>query len=78
MLGLYYHSKREIRLGAGGRMGWMNIHVVGLVHDTEDDLGLRSIFRGELRPEADELIVSNGSVALADDLAVPAGVVVDV
>lgn len=50
--------------------------VVGLVHDAEDDVGVVGVLGGKRRPESGELVV--GRAALADDLAVPAGIVVDV
>lgn len=59
------------RVGPGVDVG----DVVGFVHDAEDDLGAGGVFLRQLGPERDELVV--GRAALADDLAVPAGVVVD-
>lgn len=50
--------------------------VVGLVHDAKDDVGVVGVLRRERRPQRRELVV--GGAALADDLAVPARVVVDV
>ena len=59
----------------GGGPG-RHVEVVRLVHDAEDDVGLRCVFLGELGPEVGELVV--GRSALADDAAVPSGVVVHV
>ena len=50
--------------------------VVGLVHQAESDLALRRVLGRDLGPDISELVV--GWAALADDLAVPAGVVVEV
>ena len=47
-----------------------------LVHDAKGDLVVALVLGGNLRPKAGE--VSVGGTALADNLAVPAGVVVDV
>ena len=47
-----------------------------LVHDAKGDLVVALVLGGNLRPKAGELSV--GGTALANDLAVPAGVVVDV
>lgn len=58
-------------LGPGG-----DGQVVGLVHDAEDDVGVVGVLCSKRRPERGKLVV--GGTALADDLAVPAGVVVDV
>lgn len=60
--------------GPGGDVG----DVVGLVHETEGDLWLGSVLGGQLRPERGELGVSDTSTALADNVSVPATVVVDV
>lgn len=48
-------------------------NVVGLVHDTEDDPGLRGVLLGDLLPQVRELSVGDGSVALSDDVSLPAG-----
>ena len=50
--------------------------VVWLVHDTKGNLVVVGVLGSELRPEGAELGV--GWATLADDLAVPAGVVVDI
>lgn len=47
-----------------------------LVHDAKGNLVVALVLGGNLRPKAGE--VSVGGTALANDLAVPAGVVVDV
>ena len=59
----------------GGGPG-RHVEVVRLVHQAEDDVGLGGVFLRELGPEVGELVV--GGPALADDAAVPAGVVVHV
>lgn len=48
----------------------------GLVHETKGNLVVALVLGSNLRPKAGE--VSVGGTALANDLAVPAGVVVDV
>ena len=61
----------------GGGPGVDVLEIMGLVHDTESDLGLRSVLGGQLRPDGGELGVG-GAAAAADDGTVPAGVVVEV
>lgn len=61
-----------------GRDGFLNCasplvdiwHIVGLVHQTEDDLVIASVFRCELRPKVGKLCVGRSS--LSDDLSIPA------
>ena len=67
--------------GDGGLRGvgpGVHVEVVGLVHDAEDDVGLGGVLLGELRPHGGEVVVGRAARGLADDLTVPAGVVVDV
>lgn len=59
----------------GGGPGGHN-KVVRLVHYAEDDVFLRGVLLGELGPEIAKLVVRWS--ALADDAAVPAGIVVHV
>lgn len=61
-------------LDAGGPRG--HVQVVRLVHQAEDDVALRGVFLRQLGPEVAEVVVR--WAALADDAAVPAGVVVHV
>ena len=61
-------------LDGGGPGG--HVEVVRLVHQAEDDVALRGVLLGELSPEIAKLVVRRS--ALADDAAVPAGVVVHV
>ena len=61
-------------LDAGGPGG--HVEVVRLVHQAEDDVALRGVFLRELGPETGKLRIRWS--ALADDAAVPAGVVVHV
>jgi hypothetical protein len=61
----------------GGGPGVDVLKIVGLVHETESDLGLRSVLGSKLRPHRGELSVG-GTTAAANNLAVPAGVVVEV
>lgn len=49
---------------------------MGLVHDAKDNLAVTLVVSGQLRPEADELVI--GWTALSDNATVPAGVVVDI
>jgi hypothetical protein len=53
------------------------LKIMGLVHDAESDLRLGSILGSQLRPDGSELSVG-GTTAAANNLAVPAGVVVEV
>jgi hypothetical protein len=59
----------------GGGPG-VDSDIVGLVHETKGDLVVVLVLGGDLRPDAGEVVV--GGSALADDGAVPAGVVVEV
>ena len=52
----------------------IDVKVVWLVHDAEDDVGGGCVVGRELRPEVGKVIV--GWATLADNLAVPASVVV--
>jgi hypothetical protein len=61
----------------GGGPGVDVLKIMGLVHETESDLGLRSILGSKLRPDRGELSVG-GTTAAANNLTVPAGVVVEV
>ena len=61
-------------LDGGGPGG--HVEVVRLVHQAEDDVALRGVLLGKLGPEIAKLVVRRS--ALADDAAVPAGVVVHV
>lgn len=47
-----------------------------LVHDAESNLGATLVFGSNLRPQASKVLI--GRATLADDVAVPAGVVVQV
>lgn len=58
-------------LGPGG-----NSEVVGLIHNTKDDVGVVGVLGSQRRPQGGELIVSWAT--LSDNLSVPAGVVVDI
>ena len=53
-----------------------HVKFVRLVHQAEDDVALRGVFLSELAPEVGELVVRDS--ALADDAAVPTGVIVHV
>ena len=85
-VGVGAREEDELGGGAGGADGVdgglegvgpdADVEVVGLVHQAEDDVGLAGVGLGELGPEGGEVVV--GGAALADDVAVPAGVVVDV
>lgn len=55
-----------------------HVEVVGLVHDTEDDIGVGGVLGCECGPDGDEVLVSHGTVALTNDLAVPSCIVVDI
>lgn len=61
-------------LGTGARSSHGGTY--RLVHDAKGNLVVALVLGGNLRPKAGELSV--GGAALTDDLAVPAGVVVDV
>jgi hypothetical protein len=50
----------------------------GLVHDAEYNLGVRLVFRSQLAPETRKIFVGRTATTLADNLAVPAGIIVDV
>jgi hypothetical protein len=62
--------------GLGGVGPGGHCEIVGLVHQAESDVLLRCVLGRDLGPDIGELVVS--WAALADDLAVPAGVVVEV
>ena len=54
-----------------------DVEIMGLVHQTEDDVGLVGVRLRELGPDGDEVVVGRSTV-LANNAAVPAGIVVDV
>ena len=60
----------------GGGPGRDARHIMGLVHDTKDNLGLTGVLLCELGPDTGELGVAGA--ALTDDLAIPARVVMDI
>ena len=50
--------------------------IMGLVHDTKDDLGLALVLGSKLAPNAGELCV--GRTSLSNDSSVPACIIVNV
>jgi hypothetical protein len=49
---------------------------VGLVHEAEDYIGVGFVFCGELGPQRGKMVVSYGTITLADDLSIKSGKVV--
>lgn len=52
--------------------------VVRLVHDAKDDVCVVGVLCGKRGPESSELLIGGSGGGLANDVAVPAGIVVDV